>query len=113
MRSVIIPTEILRWRRVIMRKVITILSLIVLLAASAVGADTIYLKNGSVIKGKVASYSDDQFVVMLNTGSDRAPSRAQIYKDDVSRIDFDVSGGVASGSRPRHPAPTVTGPPVR
>ena len=58
-----------------MRKVITMLPLIVLVAARVASADTIYLKNGSVIKGKVASYSDDQFVVMLNTGSDRQASR--------------------------------------
>jgi sRNA-binding regulator protein Hfq len=94
-----------------MRKIITILGLIVL--APAVKADTIYLKNGSVIKGKVASYAEDQFVVMLNTGSDRMPSRAQIYKDDVSRIDFDAGSISGSGSAPSDPGPSVTGPTVK
>jgi len=27
------------------------------------------LKNGSVLKGKVTSFADDQFIVMLDTGS--------------------------------------------
>jgi sRNA-binding regulator protein Hfq len=74
-----------------MRNIRLLVSLAVLLsAATAVNADTIYLKNGSVLKGKVASFADDQFVVMLNTGS---ASRATIYIGDVSRIEFDSSGG--------------------
>ena len=76
-----------------------------LVAASVVNADTIYLKNGSVIKGKVTSFSDDQFVILLNTGSDRFTSRAQIYIGDVARIEFDamsLAGGEGG------PAPTVT-----
>src|SRR5262245_47416707 len=96
-----------------MRKVITMLGLMVLVGAQAGSADTIYLKNGSVIKGKVASYSDDQFVVMLNTGSDRQSSRAQIYSGDVARIEFDLSAGTSVGSGPSDAGPGVAGPPTR
>ncbi|HWO02504.1 MAG TPA: hypothetical protein VNS63_24880 [Blastocatellia bacterium] len=77
------------------------LSLLILLAlmASAVRADTIHLKNGSLLKGKVTSFADDQFVVMLDTGSGRSLSKAMVYIGDVARIDFDSatlgSGGAA------------------
>src|SRR5262245_17572782 len=96
-----------------MRKVITILGLIALLGVQDASADTIYLKNGSVIKGKVASFSDDQFVVMLNTGSDRQSSRAQIFSGDVARIEFDLAGGATLGSAPSDTGTSVAGPPIR
>jgi hypothetical protein len=96
-----------------MRKVITMLPFLVLVAAPAASADTIYLKNGSVIKGKVASYSDDQFVVMLNTGSDRQSSRAQIFSGDVARIEFEASAGVEAASSPSDLGPGVSSPPIK
>src|SRR5215469_12769329 len=95
-----------------MRKVITI-PFIVVLAASAAGADTIYLKNGSIIKGKVASYADDQFVVMLNMGSDRQSSRAQIFSGDVARIEFEASPGAEVASNPTGLEPGISSPPVK
>ena len=72
-----------------MRKVL-FLSLItaVVLAPMALG-DTIHLKNGSILKGKVTSFADDQFVVMLDTGSGRSLSKATVYMGDVARIEFD------------------------
>jgi sRNA-binding regulator protein Hfq len=70
--------------------------LLALIASSARG-DTIHLKNGSLLKGKVASFADDQFVVMLDTGSGRYLSKAMVYVGDVARIEFD-SQSVASGA---------------
>jgi sRNA-binding regulator protein Hfq len=71
-----------------------------LLIAGAALADTIYLKNGSIIKGRVSSYGEDQFVVVLNTGSDRNLSKAMIYVGDVSRIEFDSAPAAASDPSP-------------
>ncbi len=71
-----------------MRKVWFLLLLSVLVAATAVG-DTLHLKNGSVLKGKVTSFADDQFIVMLDTGSGRFLSKATVYMGDVARIEFD------------------------
>lgn len=59
-----------------------------ILTAALVRADTIYLKNGSVLKGKVASFADDQFIVLLDMGG-RSSSRAMIFTGDVTRIEFD------------------------
>jgi len=78
-----------------MRKVL-FLSLIttVLVVPMALG-DTLHLKNGSVLKGKVTSFADDQFTVMLDTGSGRSLSKATVYMGDVARIEFDSTAAPA------------------
>ncbi|HXG67457.1 MAG TPA: hypothetical protein VNO70_20300, partial [Blastocatellia bacterium] len=75
------------------------MSLILTLAllASTAQADTIQLKNGSVIKGKVASFADEQFIIVLDTGAGRPQSRAIIYIGDVARIDFDSTPAASAG----------------
>jgi hypothetical protein len=91
-----------------MRKLYVLLLISLLLTAQAAQADTIHLKNGSVLKGKVASFADDQFVVMLDTGSGRYLSRAMVYIGDVARIEFD---GAPTASA--DPGPRDTSPPAR
>jgi hypothetical protein len=83
-----------------MRKylLLSLISGIVIVAASTALADTIHLKNGSVLKGKVTSFADDQFVVMLDTGSGRYLSKALVYVGDVARIEFDGAGGPGDSS---------------
>jgi sRNA-binding regulator protein Hfq len=86
------------------------------LAAPVAQADTIHLKNGSVLKGKVASFADDQFIIMLDTGSGRYLSRAMVYVGDVARIEFEnAPAGASEGvSHDTTPAPrTVDATPVR
>jgi sRNA-binding regulator protein Hfq len=77
-----------------MRKylLLSLISVVVGVAASNALADTIHLKNGSVLKGKVTSFADDQFVVLLDTGSGRYLSKAMVYMGDVERIEFDAAG---------------------
>ncbi len=79
-----------------MRKLFSLQTLLVVaLMAATAHADTITLKNGSVIKGKVASFADEQFVILLNTGSGYR-SKAMIYMSDIAKIEFD--GAAASGN---------------
>ncbi|HLG15197.1 MAG TPA: hypothetical protein VJH03_11940 [Blastocatellia bacterium] len=86
------------------------------LIGSQVRADTLHLKNGSVIKGKVTSFADDQFVVMLDAGSGRFLSKAQIYIGDVARIEFDSATTSPAESapptriQPANPQPDVVAP---
>jgi len=85
--------------------------ILVLITASVSLGDTIHLKNGSVLKGKVASFADDQFVVMLDTGSGRYLSRAMVYMGDVARIEFDSSSGIdlsATSAKPAESSPRET-----
>jgi len=68
-----------------------------------------------VLKGKVTSFADDQFIVMLDTGSGRNLSRATVFMGDVSRIEFDssqVSRAADTGeSQPPEPAPRIINDP--
>jgi hypothetical protein len=80
-----------------------LLSLVIVSQTTA--ADTIHLKNGSVLKGKVSSFADDQFVIMLDTGSGRYLSKAIVYMGDVARIEFD------SAPAPAPLTDTTTAPP--
>ena len=83
------------------------------LVAQAAQADTIHLKNGSVLKGKVASFADDQFVIMIDTGSGRYLSRAMVFVGDVARIEFEGAPAGDSASRDTSPAPRDTSPAPR
>lgn len=99
-----------------MRKFLLLLMLLALAASTAV-ADTIHLKNGSVLKGKVTSFADDQFVVMLDTGSGRYLSKATVYMGDVARIEFDGAAGSADTSsaatQPTETSRIINDPPPR
>ena len=88
-------------------------------------ADTIKLKNGSVIKGKVTTYNDREFTVSLDLGSStkRSNSRMVIAVEDIESIQFDgaemASNGSAStpsegSTRPtyKEPAPQPTSTPA-
>src|SRR5882724_6679727 len=87
-----------------MRKsLLSSLMCVAVIATSALG-DTIHLKNGSVLKGKVTSFADDQFIVMLDTGSGRYLSKAMVYMGDVARIEFDAAQGTDTGSITTAPA---------
>lgn len=70
--------------------VLTALVLVLGLSAS-IFADTIRLKNGSVIKGQVVGFKDQQFVVMI-TGSRGRQSQMMIFVEDVESIEFDSTG---------------------
>jgi sRNA-binding regulator protein Hfq len=83
-----------------MRKRYILLLALLALVAQVAEADTIHLKNGSILKGKVASFADDQFIVMLDTGSGRYLSRAMVYIGDVARIEFDGSPAASAESAP-------------
>jgi hypothetical protein len=99
-----------------MHKRLFIALMVLALAAPVAQADTIHLKNGSVLKGKVASFADDQFIIMLDTGSGRYLSRAMVFVGDVARIEFEnaPAGAADSASRDTSPAPRPSEPaPVR
>ena len=85
-----------------MRKPSLSFLILVAMIASVAQADTIHLKNGSLLKGKVTSFADDQFVVMLDTGSGRYCRKAMV-KFGARRAGsrkFDVRVPDLSGLRP-------------
>jgi hypothetical protein len=54
-----------------------------------VNADTLRLKNGTVIKGKVVGFSGGAFTVALDLGTSSSQSKAIIDVNDVENIEFD------------------------
>ncbi|HSB11284.1 MAG TPA: hypothetical protein VLM38_17490 [Blastocatellia bacterium] len=96
-----------------MRKCLLVFLVSIVVLAQTATADTIHLKNGSVLKGKVSSFADDQFVIMLDTGSGRYLSKAMVYMGDVARIEFDSAPAAASDApaaapEPSEPAPVIS-----
>ncbi len=80
-------------------------------------ADTIRLKDGSVIRGQVVEFKDGQFTVLIGSGSKGRRSRTIVYVEDIDSIEFDAAGASVSGnsdtsntaepvSQPARPSPT-------
>src|SRR5207244_13074039 len=99
---------------------------IVLSLFGPVLADTIRLKDGSVIRGQVVGFKDQQFTVLIGAGAQGRRIRTLIYVEDVESIEFDsattaAASGLANddcastssktgqGSRP-HPSQPQTEP---
>jgi hypothetical protein len=89
-----------------MRKVLFLSLITAIVVVPIALGDTLHLKNGSILKGKVTNFADDQFTVMLDTGSGRSLSKATVYMGDVARIEFDSAASPAgdTSSVPTQPA---------
>jgi hypothetical protein len=83
-------------------------ALAALMVVSA-SADTIYMKNGSVIRGSVVGYANGEFTVMLNSGPGGARSRATLADDEIDHIEFEGDVADAGGSRGPDPEPADAG----
>jgi PA-IL-like protein len=96
-------------------------------ACVAVFADTIHLKDGSVIRGQIISFKNEQFTILVGSGARGRKSQITVYMEDVDWIEFDAAantGGDTSGpvqtqspiqqptnaQRPSNPEPTYTPP---
>ena len=69
---------------------------LVFAASLPVLADTIRLKDGSVIRGQIVSFKNEQFTILVGAGARGRKSRITVYMEDVDSIEFD-SAGNASG----------------
>jgi hypothetical protein len=84
-------------------------------------ADTIRLKDGSVIRGQVIGFKDQQFTILIGGNARGRRGQTTVYVEDVESIEFDSSGGNTSSSSTmdestaRNNPPPVTRPssPVR
>lgn len=75
-----------------------LLAVLLVLSLSLVAfADTIRLKDGSVIRGQVVGFKDQQFIVQVGAGSRGRRSTLLLYMEDVESIEFEgTSGGISS-----------------
>jgi hypothetical protein len=77
-----------------------IFSLALVASTGAVAlADTIRLRDGSVIRGQIIGYRDQQFTVLIG-GTRGRRSRITIYSEDVESIEFDSTGATANTGNP-------------
>jgi hypothetical protein len=95
--------------------------MLVLTLSMAAFADTIRLKDGSVIRGQVIGFKDQQFTVLVGAGSRGRRSQITLYMEDVESIEFDSAGSAplsadnnnaGQSSRPSQPT-TMSRPPVQ
>jgi len=60
-------------------------------------ADTIKLKDGSVIRGQVIGFKNQQFTILIGGNAKGRRGQTTVYVEDVESIDFDsTSGGAIS-----------------
>ena len=55
-------------------------------------ADTIRLKDGSVIHGQVIGFKDQQFTILIGGGAKGRRGQTTIYVEDIESIEFDNQG---------------------
>ena len=59
-------------------------------------ADTIRLKDGSVIRGQIVSFKNEQFTIVVGGGARGRKSRVTVYMEDVESIEFDSAGSAGA-----------------
>lgn len=75
---------------------------------SPVLGDTIRLKDGSVIRGRVVGFRDQQFTIMIGSGARGRRGQTTVYVEDVESIEFDAN----TGSSIEETSSNTTAPPM-
>jgi hypothetical protein len=75
-------------------------------------ADLIRMKDGQVIRGQIIGFRDQQFTVLIGSGTGGRRSRITLYMEDVESIEFESAAGLAAGAGDA-PVETRTQPPAR
>jgi hypothetical protein len=72
-------------------------------------ADTIRLKDGSVIRGQVIGFKDQQFTILIGGSAKGRRGQTTVFVEDVESIEFDSNpgaGSVTDDSTARNNVPT-------
>ena len=93
-------------------------ALLVVSLAAPLMADTIRLKDGSVIRGQVIGFKDQQFTILIGGNARGRRGQTTVYVEDVESIEFDSNPGspnTTDESTARNNPPPVNRPssPVR
>ncbi|HLL15248.1 MAG TPA: hypothetical protein VK388_09305 [Pyrinomonadaceae bacterium] len=76
----------------------TLAVVLTLSLSAAVLADTIRLRDGSVVRGQIIAYKDQQFTVLIGAGARGRRSRMTIYSEDIESIEFDGTDAAAGNT---------------
>ena len=81
-----------------MKKTFRLLPSVLLLVSIATPllADTIRLKDGSVIRGQVIGFKDQQFTILIGGNARGRRGQTTVYVEDVESIEFDSTSGAPS-----------------
>src|SRR5215207_3461794 len=63
-------------------------------------ADTIRLKDGSVIRGQVIGFKDQQFTILIGGNARGRRGQTTIYVEDVESIEFDSNSDSSARNNP-------------
>jgi hypothetical protein len=61
-------------------------------------ADTIRLKDGSVIRGQVIGFKDQQFTILIGGNARGRRGQTTVYVEDVESIEFDSTSGPSTST---------------
>src|SRR5215216_5138689 len=61
-------------------------------------ADTIRLKDGSVIRGQVIGFKDQQFTILIGGNARGRRGQTTVYVEDVESIEFDSTSGAPTAT---------------
>ena len=78
-------------------------------------ADTIRLKDGSVIRGQVIGFKDQQFTILIGGNARGRRGQTTVYVEDVESIEFDSTpgtGSISDSSTARNDPPPMNRPSV-
>ena len=73
-------------------------ALLLVSLATPLLADTIRLKDGSVIRGQVIGFKDQQFTILIGGNARGRRGQTTVYVEDVESIEFDSSAGSANAT---------------
>ena len=91
-------------------------TLLLVSLATPLLADTIRLKDGSVIRGQVIGFKDQQFTILIGGNARGRRGQTTVYVEDVESIEFDSnpgSGTASEESTARNNPPPMSRPRVR
>jgi hypothetical protein len=80
-------------------------ALLLITLATPLLADTIRLKDGSVIRGQVIGFRDQQFTILIGGNARGRRGQTTVYVEDVESIEFDSNAGTATDESARNNAP--------
>src|SRR5262245_65879037 len=71
-----------------------LLSILLLISLSTpLLADTIKLKDGSVIRGQVIGFKDQQFIIFIGGNTKGRRGQTTVYVEDVESMEFESNSG--------------------
>lgn len=87
-----------------------LLPVLVISLVTPILADTIRLKDGSVIRGKVIGFKDQQFTILIGGGARGRRGQTTVYVEDVESIEFDPAGAQIDDSTSQNTPPNTNQP---